>query len=188
MKLGFFGGCFNPPTNVHIDIAKQLVESEIVDKVIFIPIGDFYKKRDLISIEKRCKMLELAIENQKNLIIDDFEKNIKETIFAKDAFQVIVQKYSKNNDLYFIMGSDNFAKIDNWKEYKQIINLYKYIVIQRKNIEITTKEENILIFNSRKQYNFDSTKVRNLIKEKGNIKNLVHPRVKNYIEQNKLYI
>ena len=186
MKIGFFGGCFNPPTNVHIDIASELIKKKIVDKVIFIPIGDFYKKESLLSITKRCKMLELAIESKENIEIDNFEKDIKTTIYAVDAFKLITEKYS-NHDIYFIMGSDNFNKIQNWKDYEQIIDKYKYIVIKRNAEEILENKENIIIFIPKKQYNYDSTVVRARIKEGKSVENLIDKNVLEYIKQNDLY-
>ena len=62
MRIGFFGGCFNPPTNIHIGIAKELIDSKILDKVIFVPVGDFYKKENLISAIHRYEMIKKAIE------------------------------------------------------------------------------------------------------------------------------
>ena len=59
-RVGFFGGSFNPPTNVHINLAKNLVKDKIVEKVIFVPVGDYYSKKDLIPANYRYTMLKLA--------------------------------------------------------------------------------------------------------------------------------
>ena len=59
-KIGFFGGCFNPPTNMHIKIANDLIKEGKLDKVIFIPMNDFYKKEELIEAKHRFNMLKLA--------------------------------------------------------------------------------------------------------------------------------
>ena len=187
MKVGFFGGCFNPPTNVHIDIANELINNKIVEKVIFVPIGDFYIKKDLIPIDKRCKMLEIAINGYTTLEIDDFEKNIKNTIYAKDAFKIITKKYKKN-DIYFIMGSDNFLKMNKWEAYNEIVDLYNYIVIKRDKTNLSYTKGNVLIFEPKKQYNFDSTTIRRLINEGKNIDNLVNTGVLKYIRDNNLYM
>ena len=95
MKIGFFGGSFNPPTNIHIGIAKDLLQNGIVNKVVFVPIGDFYSKKGLIQASKRLKMLKLAVQNEKNIEIDDFETSVQTTLFAKDAFKIISEKYKK---------------------------------------------------------------------------------------------
>ena len=52
-KIGFFGGCFNPPTNTHIDLANKLIKNGIIEKVIFVPVGNYYQKQNLASAEDR---------------------------------------------------------------------------------------------------------------------------------------
>ena len=46
MKIGFFGGCFNPPSNIHINLAKNVINEYKLDKLIFVPVGDYYDKKD----------------------------------------------------------------------------------------------------------------------------------------------
>ena len=72
-KIGFFGGCFNPPTNIHIELANNLVKTKKLDKVIFVPVNDSYIKNVLISAEHRLNMIKLAIKNNNNLEVDDIE-------------------------------------------------------------------------------------------------------------------
>ena len=60
-KIGFFGGCFNPPTNMHIKIANNLIKERKLDKVVFVPMNDLYKKEGLVEAKHRYDMLKLAI-------------------------------------------------------------------------------------------------------------------------------
>ena len=60
-KIGFFGGCFNPPNNLHIEIANNLIKTKKLDKVVFVPVNDYYKKEGLIGAKHRYNMLKLAI-------------------------------------------------------------------------------------------------------------------------------
>jgi len=60
MKIGFFGGSFNPPTKAHIELAQKVIEKYVLDKVIFVPMGDFYVKEGLASSKDRLNMLKLA--------------------------------------------------------------------------------------------------------------------------------
>lgn len=187
MKIGFFGGSFNPPTNVHIDIANELIKDNIVDKVIFVPIGDFYSKKDLALFSDRYRMLSFAIERFSNLEIDNFEKNIKQTLYATDAFKLLSKKY-KEHEIYFIMGSDNFSKMISWKEYDDIIDKYSYIVVNRNGYNCNESKDNIVYFKPKKCYNYDSTTVRKLIKDGKNIDNFLDHKVVKFIKDNNLYI
>ena len=65
MKIGIFGGSFNPPHKMHKNIAKYLIDNNYVDRVIFVPTGSKYKyKNNLLPNEVRFKMLELMLDNQ----------------------------------------------------------------------------------------------------------------------------
>lgn len=49
MKIGFFGGCFNPPTIAHIELANIAIQVAGLDKLFFVPMGNCYKKDELIG-------------------------------------------------------------------------------------------------------------------------------------------
>ena len=135
-KIGFFGGCFNPPTNIHIELANNLIKEGKIDKVVFIPVNDLYVKNGLISANHRLNMIKLAIKGYNNLEVDDIEIKENKKLFAVNAFELITKKYSKNCEIFFIMGSDNFEKMHNWKAYNKIKE-QKYIVIKIDKNEIS---------------------------------------------------
>ena len=49
MKIGFFGGSFNPPTIAHLDLVKKAIQKYQLDKVYFVPVNNFYKKEELLK-------------------------------------------------------------------------------------------------------------------------------------------
>ena len=168
-KIGFFGGCFNPPTNIHIELANNLVKTKKLDKVVFVPVNDTYIKDGLIPAKHRLNMIKLAIKNNNNLEVDDIEIKENKKLFAVDAIELINQKYFKECEVFFIMGSDNFDKMSKWKDYSKIKN-QKYIVIKRDKNEIS------------------STKIREMIaKNDKNVINYLSEDVYKYIIENELY-
>lgn len=134
MKIGIFGGSYNPPHNMHRNIALDLIKRGYLDKVIYIPTGDSYNKTGLISFVDRYKMVELMIENYDCLFISDIGNNekYKYTYQTLDYFQ---NKY-KDAELYFICGTDNLNEFDTWKEYKYVLENYKLLVIKRNNDDL----------------------------------------------------
>ena len=173
-KIGFFGGCFNPPNNLHIEIANNLINNKKIDRVIFVPVNDYYKKEGLIEAKHRYNMLELAVKNYKNLEVDDIELKENRKLYAIDAFEIIqnskfITDNNKNN-IIFIMGSDNYEQMPKWKDYDTIKNKYNFIVINRNKDDIT------------------STKIRELLNNDINLARQYLPEgVYNYIVKNKLY-
>ena len=149
-KIGFFGGCFNPPTNIHINIAKQLIKERKLDKIIFVPVNDYYKKENLVQARHRYNMLKLITIGQKNIEVDDIEIKENRNLFAVDAFELIEHKYFKSN-IFFIMGSDNYIKMSTWKDYDKIKNKYNYIIINRKENDYSSTKIREMIRNNDKK-------------------------------------
>ena len=171
-KIGFFGGCFNHPNTLHIEIANNLINNKKIDKVIFIPVNDFYKKDGLIEAKHRYNMLKLATKKYNNIDVDDIELKENRELYAVDAFELIRKSrfINKNDDVFFIMGSDNYSKMPKWKDYNKIKDEYKYIVIEREKNQIT------------------STNIRKMINEKNDdVKNYLDKSVYEYIVKNNLY-
>lgn len=173
-KIGFFGGCFNPPNNLHIEIANKLIISNKLDRIIFVPVNDYYKKEGLIDARHRYNMLELAVKNYRNLEVDDIELKENRKLYAIDAFEIIQKSKfitdNNKNNIFFIMGSDNYEQMPNWKDYDRIKKKYNIIVVDRNKDDIT------------------STKIRELLNNNINLAKQYLPQaVYNYIIKNKLY-
>ena len=154
-RIGFFGGCFNPVTNVHIKIANRLIQDGKLDKVIFVPMNDFFEKKDLIEAKHRYNMLKLATNEFSQLEVDDIEIKENRKLSATDAFELIedtlfVDKCRKS-DIFMIMGSDNYAKMPTWKDYSKIKDKYNYIVIKRDGNEISSTQIREMIRNNDKR-------------------------------------
>lgn len=193
MKIGIFGGCFNPPHKMHKNIPLELISNGYLDKVIYVPTGDNYKKKDLTLFKTRYDMVKLMILDNKNLLVSDIgNKSCEYTYQVLDYFKGIYE----TNDIYFICGSDNLNEFDTWKNYEYILGNYKLLVIKRNsdNIDHIMKKydkykENIIISNIKEKY-LSSTIIRNNIKsnKKELLKDELDDNVYEYIESENLYI
>lgn len=193
-RYGFFGGSFNPPTIAHERLAEEIAEKFKLDKVYFVPVGNYYKKIDLIDENKRFDMLK-SIRNDKIDVLD-IELNSKKKLLAIDAFELINDNFSSSEN-YFILGGDNLEKLPNWENATKCLN-NNIIAIQRgkklDNIIAGNKllEENrnkIFEFNANKLYNYSSTEVRKAIKNDDieTLNKMLNKKVYFYIEENNLY-
>lgn len=189
MKIGFFGGSFNPPTNAHIALAKKALEECYLDKVIFVPMSDFYEKENLAKVKDRLEMLKIACFQEKKLEVSDIETNINKKLTAIEAFRIIEKKYL-SSDNYFLMGADNFINILKWKESKELIEKYKYIVFERENIDLikyikenfSKKKINVIIIKNDNYKEVSASKFRNLFDE-----DILPQKVLQYIKENEIY-
>lgn len=135
MKIGIFGGSFNPPHKMHKNIAKYLVDNKYVDRIIFVPTGSKYKyKNNLLPDEVRFKMLEIMIDNQENMSVDDYELK-SEVVYTCDTLKYFSEIYP-NDTIYFICGTDNLTYVDKWKNGEYLLENYKFLVIKRNTDDI----------------------------------------------------
>ena len=172
-KIGFFGGSFNPITIAHEELILDAMKKYDLEKVFFVPMNDMYDKKELLPINNRKDMIELVVNKEANkdkldlYLLDNSKKT-----YAIDSFRSISNDF-KDSENFFIMGSDNFDNIKNWKDYEEL-KKYNFIVLDRKDEE--------------SRYNkISSTQVRKNIKENKKIDNLVSKEIEEYIKNNKLY-
>lgn len=189
MKIGIFGGSFNPPHNMHKTIALELLKKNYVDKIVFVPTGNKYNKKELIDVEHRIKMLQLLTQNNNNILISNYEvKNVLTyTYQTLDYFK----KIYPNDEIYFITGSDNLKELTTWKNYKYILNNYSLLIIKRNDDNITDILKNLnyksILEVNIKSKNISSTMIRNDIKNNKSNKD-IDANVLEYIKTKQLYI
>lgn len=189
MKIGIFGGSFNPPHKMHKNIGINLVLNKYLDKVIYVPTGNNYNKSYLIDSKHRYNMLKLIINNYNDLELSDYEinNNLKYTYQTLDYFK----KNYKNDEIYFICGSDNLKEITTWRNFEYILDNYKIVVIKRNNDDINNILSNInsknIIIADIELDSISSTYIRANIKNKEEISELIDESVLKYIERNNLY-
>lgn len=196
-KYGFFGGSFNPVTKAHIELALEIVKKYNLDKVIFVPVGDCYKKENLINEKHRYNMLNVATKKYKELEVSDIELNQDKNLTTLEAFHKIEGVY-KNVDKSYIIGADNLYKMLLSQDFETLIHNYKYIVIQRgiidceelikSNAMLQNNRENLQIMENKNHNNTSATEIRKRISDGSkNIENILQKEVFDYIEKNKLY-
>jgi len=183
MKIGIFGGSFNPPHQMHKDIALNLIEKKYLDRVIYVPTGNCYQKKELIDAKDRYQMLKIMTGDHPNLFVSDYEikNNLTYTYQTLDYFK----EHFKGDSIYFICGSDNLDEITTWKNYQYILDNYKLLVIKRGCNQINSKFKNVLEVDIPTS-KISSTMIRNeLKKDKGGI--YLDPKVSEYIQNHSLY-
>lgn len=133
MKIILFGGSFDPIHNGHINIALSALKKINADKVIFI-VNNKSKNKECIADETdRLEMVKIAINEYKNFDYSDYEiKNNNNVSFTIDTVNHFLNKY-KNDELFFLVGSDQFENIELWKSSSELIKKIKFVVYNRSN-------------------------------------------------------
>lgn len=190
MKVGIFGGSFNPPHIAHKKIAEILLKGKFLDKIVYVPTGNKYTKPLLIPAEHRYNMLKLFIENNKHLEVSDFEIK-KSLVYTYETLDYFQKKY-KNDEIYFILGTDNLRQINTWKNADYLLRNYKFLVIKRNDDNIDKMlsslgkyQENVIPFDF--SQDVSSTAIRNLIRNDMDVSNFIDKKVLEYIKAYNLY-
>ena len=213
MKLGLFGGTFNPIHCGHILAAEQIIERIGLDRICFIPsnIPPHKEENELAEANQRLEMAELAISGNEKFCISDYEILKNERCYTIDTLKHFNEIFP-DDELYFIVGHDIFNPIETWKDYKELFDLSNFIVISRpgfsdndnelplaikddfryykKGYEIQFykhKSSNLLIKTRIKGLEVSSSEIRELVKSNKSIKELVPLPVQRYILNNNLY-
>ena len=145
MKIGLFGGTFDPIHEGHIHVANVAI-SVGLDRVVFVPnyfsslkIGKpFYPK------ERRLNMICEKIYKDKKYALDTFQIMSDEDCpsYTIDLVRKYKLRLSYADELYYIMGGDAFCELDEYKNWQEILYLSKLVVIPRS--EKGKKEKNAL--------------------------------------------
>ena len=128
MKIGIFGGSFNPPHNMHKDIVLELLNQRYLDRIICIPTGDDYTKRCLLPIKARIEMLKLMFEETESVSVSDIE--VAGSLYTCDTMNFYQEKYPED-ELFFVCGMDNLAELSTWHKYEEILTKYQLVVVKR---------------------------------------------------------
>lgn len=142
MKVGIFGGSFNPPHNGHVNSLTTVQKKMGFDVIHIIP-----NNRNPLKIptetpgnEHRLEMTKQAFSSYgQAFIVDDVELKRGGKSYTVDTIKELLKKY-KANELYLIIGADNFESFSDWKDYKKILELCNIVVTTRPGYQIPESE------------------------------------------------
>lgn len=196
MKIGLFGGTFDPIHLGHLIVMENVLNFMNLDKIIILPSSNPPHKlnKDKTDVKLRVDMVKKAIENNNRIILSTFEADNNEVIYSYQTINYFKEKYPAD-EFYYIMGEDSFMNIESWKNYKDLLK-ESLIVFARSSIDSQsslvkkvkeTNKENIHLINNL-NINISSTLIRNLLKDGKSIRYLVTDNVYDFIMENKLYV
>ncbi len=201
MRIGIFGGSFNPLHNAHLQLCAYAMEKAFLDKVILIPTGDNPLKLndDNIPREHRLTMAQLAVEDLSGFEVSDIEISREGQSYTIDTVKALKAKTkNKNDEYYFISGSDILFQLTWWKNFRGLSNEINFICCARKGVDnIVLLEEaekinalfntTVILLEDFSPDEISSSEIRNLIAGQKEFCHLVPKRIYNYIVNNNLY-
>lgn len=134
MKIGLLGGSFDPVHIGHITIAKEAMATLNLDQFYFIPTkNNPWKDTTVASVSDRLAMLECAIDGDERLKISTIETDREDNDknYTVDTLEMLVKTHP-DDSFYYLMGMDQAAAFDRWKDADKIASLVQLVAFNRK--------------------------------------------------------
>ena len=214
MKIGLFGGTFDPIHWGHLRSAEEVSDTFGLDRVYFIPAAVPPHKRGQTTTpaSDRLQMVRLAIAQNPRFSVSTAEISRAGVSYSIDTVREFAHRKNRGDALYFIIGLDAFREIGTWKSFADIFPLCHFIVTSRpgskekdplKGTGVAVKKLFCYDFKG-KNYRHESgtrvyfdeltdiaisaSEIRALVKEGKSIRYLVPSAVEKYIKRHSLYI
>lgn len=197
MRLGIFGGTFDPIHNAHLFVAESARRLEKLDKVLFVPTNHtHYRNAAKASAEHRCAMILGAIASNEHFVLDDTDLRPGTSGYTADLLPRLKEKYP-GATLTFITGADSLAS-NSWVRFEEVLEaLDAFVVAPRTGIRPETVSRVIGVIPLRlrervKTLNLpevpeSATLIRTLLSQGKSVRYLVPEPVWNYIVSHRLY-
>lgn len=191
MRLGVFGGTFNPVHNGHLVLAQEVREKMRLSQIIFVPSGrpPHKSERNLASVRHRLYMLKLSIEKIPFFSVSTIEIDRGGKSYSVETMHALRDIYGKNTKYFFILGADAVKEIFTWKKVREFLTLCELIVVNRPGFYAERVKGKLShIHNvSITPIGISSSIVRERIRDGKSINSFVPEKVEEYIRRYKLY-
>jgi len=193
MRIGLFGGSFDPPHNGHLMVAQAIQESLNLDSLIFIPAFKAPHKTELKQTDSihRDRMIKLAIEGNPSFSVDGYEMEKEGVSFTIDTVKEFKNRYPEaEHNLFFIIGSDSLQEFHTWKDPFEILKNCHIVIAGRpyySSVDVDPLIMSKVLVTDIPQVEISSKRIRNRIKLGLSVKYMMPDGVLKYINENGLY-
>lgn len=189
MRIGLFGGSFNPIHYGHIQLARQLLALAALDEVWFVvsPQNPLKQQTDLLDDDLRLQMVEMALQREKGLRASDIEFRLPRPSYTWNTLQTLRQEHP-GDEFTLLIGGDNWERFPLWYRADDIVRDYNIVVYPRTGSDIDERRlpPTVRIVRTRR-INISSTMVRQRIALGQTLSRLVPKAVADFIEKKRLY-
>lgn len=178
LKIGLFGGSFDPIHFGHLNLAIEIFEHEKLDKILFCPAGQNpFKKIPTTPAQHRLEMLKLALEGLPHFEILSWELEREGPSYTVDTLKMLSQEYQ---NIFLILGQDSLNELPQWKDPDEIHRLATVLSGPRFCSENTKPGYRVV--------EVSSTELRERLEKRLYCRHLMPKNVVDYIHAHHLYL
>ena len=201
MRIGIFGGSFDPIHLGHLILAENCREQANLDQVWFMPCALSPHKSDGAhsTARQRVEMIELALSGHEAFVLSKLEIERGDVSYTVDTLTQI-RETDPDAELFFLMGDDSLESFASWREPKKILELATPLVVNRPgsgNVDLSVlknfvDEDRYQMFRSTTisspRIEISSSQIREKVRAGKSIRFLVPRSVEKYVETQKLFV
>lgn len=189
MKIGLFGGSFNPPHIGHVNAIKSILKEKLVDEIwVFVDRSHF--RKNLIPLRHRETMVMMALRSIHSPKVR-FVSNKSMSFDISNPSSLYVykkcQKNFPNKKFYLVGGSDLLPELNKWRNSDEIKRAVKFLIVPRSGYPIKFKKNSWLYLSKKIKPITSSTQIRTWLKNKNYYGKYLPKKIFSYIQSTRLY-
>jgi len=214
-RIGAYGGTFDPVHNGHMEVVRAVVRDFGLDQLLIIPAHRPPHKglREIAGDYHRFTMTVLASLDEPRVRVSTMELETPDRPYTFETVESLQSMFGKDTSLFFVMGADSFEEINTWREPARLLTSTNLIVITRPGYDVgvshlderfssrvvdlrgregetSTSEdtnEHRIYMTGCANIGISSTEIRQRVRDRESIRELVPARVADYISKYELY-
>lgn len=192
MRIGIYGGSFNPIHTGHTQLAASIVAQGMVDELWLLvsPLNPLKSGEvsDIAEYEHRLKMAELATEGIEGVKVSDFERHLPLPSYTITTLGELGKAFPEH-EFVLVIGADNWERFPRWYHADEILANYQILIYRRPGCELNEKvlPSSVQVVDT-PLYDVSSTEIRESVKKGRMMRRWLDARVARYIKKHQLYL
>ena len=191
MRIGIYGGSFNPIHKGHTELAASIVQQGLVDELWLLvsPLNPLKSGgvSDIAEYEHRLQMALLATEGIDGVKVSDFERHLPLPSYTITTLGELRKAYPEH-EFVLVIGADNWEQFPHWYHAQEIIDTYSILIYRRpgSKLDETVLPSSVQVVDT-PLYDVSSTQIRDSVKKGRMMRRWLDARVARYIKKHQLY-
>ena len=191
MKIGIFGGSFDPIHIGHAIIAQHIISCGAVDQLWFMvsPVNPLKADKERqVTDPDRLRMVEMVSRPMDSVETSAFEFNMPKPSYTIDTLNALQDKFP-NDEFYLVIGADNWELFDKWRNSEEILSKYHVLIYPRLGHEVNIPDEvkeRVTLIDA-PIIELSSTQIRERLADGQDVRYYVPDAVLDFIERKQLY-
>jgi len=190
MKVGIFGGSFDPVHNAHVALARQALSELALDELIWVPAGQPWQKRRVLApVADREAMVRLAIESEPRFTLSRIEICRSGPSYTVDTVREL-RAQRPGVSWHLVIGQDQYAGFHTWHGWEELLALVTLAIANRPDAPLSADPQVLRVPHEAvalPMMDISSTDIRARIADGQGIADLVPAPVARYIARHHLY-